>query len=165
MINLFLTEYLKLASEDEGLIKIIKKIIQKANNLKKGGYLNMMIQLIYKDPFFKPKIFSSDAKIVQNYIDNFQIDIKNVVDKVPAIRLSRKEAVLKASDVFLSKLNEKEKEIPAFLKKKFLFSNTRTDHNLVYELFLELKKNEVFYPIARKWFENIENPFHHKFLY
>ena len=86
--------------------------------------------------------------------------IKSVLEKAPAIRLSKKEAVLKAINVFISKLEEKDKEKALFLKRKFFYSEEDASRSLIYELFLEFRRNEKFYPIAKQWFENIENPFY-----
>jgi len=86
--------------------------------------------------------------------------IKLVIEKIPSIKLNRKAAAVKAANVLLEKTNEDKKEKPDFIKRKLLFSDWRTDQNIIYELFLELRKHEEFYPIARKWFENIENPFY-----
>ncbi len=86
--------------------------------------------------------------------------IKNVLEKVPAVRLSRKEAVIKAIDIYASKLKENEKDPILFLKTKLFYSDLMTDSNLMYEFFLKLKDNTDYSPIAKAWYENIENPFY-----
>ena len=77
-----ITEYIKIVSNDEGLVKLFNKFIQLCLVLKRDKYLNYIIKLIYKDPFFEHKKFSSNAKIVQDFIYNFQVEIKKSVDKV-----------------------------------------------------------------------------------
>ncbi len=85
--------------------------------------------------------------------------IKNVLEKVPAAQLSRKEACIKATDIYISKLKEGEQQDALFLKDKFFYMNNYNSTGAVYELFLLLNKNKDFEPVARSWFENIENPF------
>lgn len=77
-----LYEYIKYITQDEGLIKILVKIIQKCKVLKRDHYLLLIIKLIYKDPFFKPKIFSSKSFVVEDYLNNFKIEVKKSVDIV-----------------------------------------------------------------------------------
>ncbi|MCK4797299.1 MAG: PEGA domain-containing protein [Spirochaetes bacterium] len=92
----------------------------------------------------------------QNVMDSF----KNVLEKVPVIKLSRKAAVLKALKVYISKVKDADKEKGLFLERRLLFSGESIDKTLVYELFLEFRKNKEFYSIAKQWFENLENPFY-----
>lgn len=88
--------------------------------------------------------------------------IKNVLDKIPAIRLSKKAAILKAAKVYISKMKDKSdaKDKALFLEKKLFYSDDYKDNTLLSELFFEFRKDEDFNIIARKWFENLHNPFY-----
>ena len=102
--------------------------------------------------------------------------IKNELEKVKAIKLSRKAAVLKALNVYFNKIgdinnteeekennkNEDHKEEMQFLKRKVFYSKENLEQNSVYEVFLKLRKDDDFGEIAKLWFENIENPFYIK---
>ncbi len=76
----YIFDYLKATAQDDNIINIMKKAIQLCKELKKDDHLTKIIQLIYKDPFFTPKQFHSDAKIVHDYIQNFQREVKASVD-------------------------------------------------------------------------------------
>jgi hypothetical protein len=72
-------EYLKAVSEDHGLANILKKLLNALKILKRDDYFTKMIALITKDPYFKPKQFTSKSKIVQDYIQTYQAEVqKNV---------------------------------------------------------------------------------------
>lgn len=73
--------YLKQISSDNSLSDILKKVISQLRNVKKDDYLIKIIQLIQKDPFFKPKNFSSRERIVQDYLMNFQMEIKTTIEE------------------------------------------------------------------------------------
>jgi hypothetical protein len=85
--------------------------------------------------------------------------IKNVLDKVPSAKLTRKEASLKAVNIYLSKLKDTEKQDALFMKEKLTYMDNFSTSNTLFEFFLMLKKHNDFSPIIKKWFENIENPF------
>lgn len=89
----FLFEYVKYISQDEGLIKILNKLIQKCKILKIKHYIYYMVRLIYKDPFFKPKLFTSNTNIVQDYLNNFKFEVKKSVDAV--IKELKRERIIK----------------------------------------------------------------------
>lgn len=113
--------------------------------------------------------------------ENVVNSIKNELEKVRAIQLSRKAAVIKALNVYLNKTygldnkeevkddkkednsrNEIDKEEMQFLKRKIFYSKENLEQTSVYEVFLKLRKNSDFNKIAKLWFENIENPFYTK---
>jgi hypothetical protein len=73
-------EYLKAVSDDEGLLNILRRILKYCKTLKQDNYLLHMIRLIQKDPFFKSQTFSNSAKIVQDYIYNFQVELQAIVN-------------------------------------------------------------------------------------
>ena len=89
----YLFEYLKYISQDEGLVKILNKLLQKCKILKNKHYLLYMVRLIYKDPFFKPKIFTSETNIVQDYLNNFKLEVKKSVDSI--IKELKRERIIK----------------------------------------------------------------------
>jgi len=91
----------------------------------------------------------------KNVIDT----IKNVLDDVPAIKLSKKGAVLKASHILLgATTNADDKLRIQFLRRKLFFARKNTSSTLIGQLFKEIRKNKNFYSIAKVWFENIESP-------
>ena len=117
----YLFEYLKYISQDEGLIKILNKLIQKCKNLKNKHYLLYMVRLIYKDPFFKPKIFTSNTNIVQDHLNNFKFEVKKSVDSV--IKELKKERIAKLLyDIFnkttIIRLKYYTENMNDFLEKK-----------------------------------------------
>ena len=89
--NIF--EYLKAISNDNGILDLFKKYIQLLKVLKRDDYLLRMVQLVSKDPFFKPKEFTSKAKIDQDYIKDFQVEVQGVVQN--CIREKNKEKINK----------------------------------------------------------------------
>ncbi|MBN2546695.1 MAG: hypothetical protein JXB50_12915 [Spirochaetes bacterium] len=76
----YVYDYLKSSAQDDNIVNIMKKAIQICKELKKDDHLTKIIQLIYKDPYFTPKQFQSNAKIVHDYIQNFQREVKSAVD-------------------------------------------------------------------------------------
>jgi len=91
--------YLKSFSDDVNNQKVLKKLLQYIKILKKDEYILLLIKLIYKDPFFKPKQFSSKSTIVQDYLYNFQLDVKRVVEL--QLKKIKKEKINKLlSDIF-----------------------------------------------------------------
>jgi len=72
-------EYLKAISGENGVVDLLKKLLQLIKVLKRDDYLLKMIKLISKDPFFKHKEFVSKAKIVQDYIRDFQLEVQGIV--------------------------------------------------------------------------------------
>ncbi len=78
----YIYNYISIVYEEKSLIDLLKKLLTLLKIIKKDGYLTKMIQLISKDPFFEPKDFHSKAKIVQDYISNFQIEIQKIVQEV-----------------------------------------------------------------------------------
>ncbi|MCK4798155.1 MAG: hypothetical protein KAT05_12285, partial [Spirochaetes bacterium] len=74
-------EYIKAVSDDAALVNILKKIIQYSKIIKRDDYLLKIIRLIYKNPFFESQKFSSNAKVVQDYIYSFQLEVKKAVDR------------------------------------------------------------------------------------
>ncbi len=78
----YVYEYIKYITQDDGLIKILNKIIQKCKVLKRDHYLLLIIKLINKDPFFKPKLFTSKTFIVEDYLTNFKIEVRKSIDFV-----------------------------------------------------------------------------------
>ncbi len=92
-------------------------------------------------------------------VQNVENSIKNVLDKIPAIKLTKKAAVLKSIDVYTKKIGTTyltQKEKADYLQRKFFFNET-LDQNLIYELFLEFRSNKDYIYIAKKWYENLEN--------
>lgn len=88
--------------------------------------------------------------------------IKNELENVRAVRLSKQAAVIKAIEVYLTKNQEDQDKTnkASFFKRKVFYSSEKTDQSLVYEVFLELRKNNDFNQIVKQWFENLENPFY-----
>ena len=86
--------------------------------------------------------------------------LKNILDTVPSIKLSKKNAVDKAIRLFKSKLSDAEKAKLDFLERKIFYSSNDIDSSYIYQFFLELQKNATFSPIAKQWFENFTNPFY-----
>lgn len=74
-------EYIKTVSDDEGHVSILRNIIKNSKTLKKNEYLFHLVRLIQKDPFFKPQTFPNKAKVVQDYIYNFQVEIQQIVNR------------------------------------------------------------------------------------
>lgn len=77
----YIFEYLKAVSSDDNMIGIMKKAIQICRELKKDDHLTKIIQLISKDPFFTPKKFASNTKIVQDYLMDFQREVRESIEK------------------------------------------------------------------------------------
>ncbi|MCG8572155.1 MAG: DUF5312 family protein [Spirochaetes bacterium] len=77
-------EYVKSVSGDPGLGDLLKKLINYLRFLKEDEYLTKVIQLISKDPYFKPKNFSSHEKIVRDHVMKVQGEVKKTVDQVLA---------------------------------------------------------------------------------
>lgn len=75
-----LVDYIVKISGDDGMEKILKKIVQGCRYLKKNDSFTKIMKLIQQDPYFKPKTFPSKETIVQDYILTFQQEIKRVVD-------------------------------------------------------------------------------------
>lgn len=96
--------------------------------------------------------------------ENVVNSIKNELEKVRAIQLSRKAAVLKAMNVYLSRGDNTGDEIKKadmeFLKRRIFYSNENLEQTSVYEVFLKLRSKSEFEKIVKQWFENIENPFY-----
>jgi len=93
-------------------------------------------------------------------VQNVENSIKNVLDKIPAIKLTKKAAVLKSIDVYSKKIGATyltQKEKADYLQRKFFFNET-LDQNLIYELFLEFRSDKNYTYIAKRWYENLENP-------
>src|SRR4030042_3625151 len=93
-------------------------------------------------------------------VQNVENSIKNVLDKIPAIKLTKKAAVLKSIDVYSKKIGATfltQKEKADYLQRKFFFNET-LDQNLIYELFLEFRTHKDYTYIAKRWYENLENP-------
>ncbi|HPO50668.1 MAG TPA: PEGA domain-containing protein, partial [Spirochaetota bacterium] len=86
--------------------------------------------------------------------------IKNNLDEVTSIRLTKKAGALKALIYLKSKLNEGEKKEIELLERKIRNSGENIDNSYIYELFLFMKKNPQFLQIAKQWFENYFNPFY-----
>lgn len=72
-------EYLKAISGDNSIVELLKKLLQIIKVLKRDDYLLKMIKLISKEPNFTPKEFVSKAKIVQDYIRDYQLEIQGIV--------------------------------------------------------------------------------------
>ncbi|MBN2547070.1 MAG: PEGA domain-containing protein [Spirochaetes bacterium] len=93
-------------------------------------------------------------------VQNVENAIKNVLDKIPAVKMTKKGAVLKSIDVYTKKIGAtylSHKEKAEYLQRKFFFNET-LDQNLIYELFLEFRSHKDYTYIAKRWYENIENP-------
>lgn len=89
----YVYNYVSIAYEDNSFINLLKKLLNFLKIIKNNNYLTKMIQLISKDPFFQPKDFHSKEKIVQDYINNFQIEIQKIVQEV--IKIYNKEKLNK----------------------------------------------------------------------
>ncbi|HOJ64342.1 MAG TPA: hypothetical protein PLE45_07965 [Spirochaetota bacterium] len=89
----YVYNYVSMVYEDKTLVDLLKKLISLLKVIKKDDYLTKIIQLISKDPFFSPKDFHSKAKIVQDYISGFQIEIQKIVQET--IKLHNKEKLNK----------------------------------------------------------------------
>ena len=140
-------EYIKFVSEDEGLIKLFNKLIQHFKILKKDSYLSLIIRLIYKDPFFKQKKFPSNLKIVQDYIYNFQMQVKKIVDKaIGDIKKEKLDNLLleifhKTTIVRLKHYNERKNEL---LTKKGVSGFRYIDPlNYIKAFLLDICKGEI----------------------
>lgn len=98
--------------------------------------------------------------------ENVVNSIKNELENVRAIQLSRKAAVLKAMNVYLSRGDNTGDEVKRdnmeFLKRRIFYSKENLEETSVYEVFLKLRNKPDFEKIAKQWFENIENPFYIK---
>ena len=140
-------EYIKFVSEDEGLIKLFNKLIQQFRILKKDSYLSLIIKLIYKDPFYKQKKFPSNLKIVQDYIYNFQMQVKKTVDKaIEDIKKEKLNRLLleifhKTTIVRLKHYNERKNEL---LSKKGVSGFRYIDPlNYIKAFLLDICKGEI----------------------
>lgn len=89
----YVNNYLSVVYEDKSMIDLLKKLLNLLKVIKKDDYLTKMIQLISKDPFFAPKDFHSKAKIVQDYMSNFQMEIQKIVQET--IKIYNKERLNK----------------------------------------------------------------------
>lgn len=95
----YITEYINMVSEDKGLNDIFKKMINSLKIIKKDGYLTKIVQLITKDPYFRPKEFQSKSKIVQDYIHEYQSEIQNIIrDAIKSINQEKTNKLL--MDIF-----------------------------------------------------------------
>lgn len=109
----YIFEYLKLISQDNNTINVMKKAIQICRELKKDGQLTKIIQLINKDPFFTPKNFASNTKIVNDYLVEFQRGVRDSIDKtLKEIKKEKIDALLlnifqKTTIIRLKNYNEK----------------------------------------------------------
>lgn len=96
--------------------------------------------------------------------ENVVNNIKNELENVRAIQLSRKAATLKAMNVYLSRGDNTDdtnkKDNMEYLKRRIFYSKENLEQTSVYEVFLKLRKNPDFEKVAKQWFENIENPFY-----
>ena len=92
--------------------------------------------------------------------DNAVNSIKNALDTVTVADLTKKDAVYKAVLSLKSKLGDTEKNKYDILERKISYSGGNIDNNLIYELFLELKKNQNYAGVSKTWFENYDNPFY-----
>jgi hypothetical protein len=119
----------------------------------------------YLDRIFTMNIGIMEMKQVGNLSAISPIDSKNVsdtikkvLDDVPAMKLTRKEASLKAVQELISQAGNDDKERLNFLEKRLFFSRENTSGRLVGELFKEMRKNTTIFPVSRTWFENMEQP-------
>jgi hypothetical protein len=75
-------EYVKKISEAPGLVPILKKLLHSFRNMKRDDYMTKMIRVISKDPYFKPKSFTSKVRIVQDYVHEFQSGIQRNLEQI-----------------------------------------------------------------------------------
>jgi hypothetical protein len=92
--------------------------------------------------------------------DNVLNSVKNSLDSVTSVKLSKRDSVYKAVLTLQSKLGDTDKGKYDILMRKILYSNENIDNSLIYEVFLELHKNQNFTGISKAWFENYANPFY-----
>ncbi len=83
--------YLNSFSEGNGLSEYLKKLIAMFKGVKKDDNFLKLVKLVTKEPYFKPKIFKSDSKIVQEYLKGFQQEIQGNIQNV--INIINKEKV------------------------------------------------------------------------
>jgi len=87
--------YLNQISQDTSLTEVLKKLIHKLKDLKRGDSLIKIIKLIIQDPFFKAKNFSSKERIVQDYVSGIQLEVRNAVeDSIKEINKNKVNKVL-----------------------------------------------------------------------
>ncbi len=77
--------YLEEVSHDKGICSCLKKIIDNLKKLKSNDSLTKMICLITEDPYFKPKSFSTNEKIITDYLKKVQDLTKQTLKEVVAI--------------------------------------------------------------------------------
>lgn len=86
----YIIDYVNKVADLPGLDNVLKKLIQIFRVLKRDDYFSKIICIILKDPYFKSKKFSSNSKIVQDYIYNFQLEIqKNVEDSLKTLKRNK----------------------------------------------------------------------------
>ena len=83
--------YLEEVSHDKGICNCLKKTIDNMKKLKSHGSLTKMICLITEDPYFKPKSFSTNEKILSDYLKKIQNLTKQTLKEV--ISLLNKDKV------------------------------------------------------------------------
>lgn len=95
-----------------------------------------------------------------NPVDSESIvnNIKSELELIPAARLSRKSATIKAVKQFREASGGDEELL--LYEEKGLFFADRITNQRIQKLVKEFRKDEKYSPIARRWFENIENPFY-----
>ncbi|MCH5149783.1 MAG: hypothetical protein J1G30_03865 [Spirochaetales bacterium] len=77
--------YLEEVSHDKGICSCLKKIIDSLKKLKSNDNVTKMICLITNDPYFKPKSFSMNEKILSDYLKKVQDLTKQTLKEVVAI--------------------------------------------------------------------------------
>lgn len=83
----------KINTSDLKLSVLLSKLLKLLKFLKETDYLTKMNKLILKNPDFTPKQFSSNEKIIQNFVSDFQREIKKNTQE--AIQLIKKSKINK----------------------------------------------------------------------
>lgn len=91
----------------------------------------------------------------QNVVDT----IKNILLTVPSVSISRKEGALKAITILKASISDaKKKTALVELNNNLFFTQEKRSGSLISTIFKEFRKQPKYNLIAKKWFENIENP-------
>ena len=93
--------YLEEVSHDKGICTCLRKTIDNMKKLKNHGCMTKMICLITEDPYFKPKSFSTNEKILTDYLKKIQDLTKQTLKEVVAI-LNRDKVNDLVSQIFNS---------------------------------------------------------------
>jgi hypothetical protein len=67
-----------------------RKVLKSYVEVERSGVLTMMVQLIDQDPYYQPKVYATDAHIVEEYLNKMKTGTEITIQKILVERKNKK---------------------------------------------------------------------------